>query len=138
MNRTVNMHFMTLAVPTRNPEPNSRRDFNPKNHLTARLVRRELLPLLASHREGGAAKSSGYDRGVLGLLVEREQHRRAAYSLILLVKHREQHRIIVNTDVLVGVPRSNVVDNLGISEAGFLGQTRNGEGLDVESGAVGA
>lgn len=128
-NRTIRMHCMTLAVPTRDLEPNNRRDLNPENHFTARQVRSDLIQLLASRREGGAAKRSGDHCRVLRLLVEWKQHRRTTQSLILLVEHPHLHGIIVNADVLIRVSGRDVVGYHGIA---------NREALDEETGPVGA
>lgn len=128
---------MALAIPTRYLEPNHWRNLKPEEHLAPAQVRHELMPLLGSHLQGGAAQLSGDYRRILRFLIKREQQRGTTYAVVLIV-HRQVRGIIVNPDVLVGITRSSVVDYVGILESNLLGQGRNWEFVDVESGPVGA
>lgn len=128
---------MVLAPPTRYSEPDGRRNIQAEQHLAPSQVRHKLLPQLAAHPQGGAAQLADDHCRVFGFLIKRKQERRSPYVLVLIIDG-QQHGIIVNTDDLIGITRRHIVDYGGVVESGLLGQCRNGEFLDVESGSVGA
>lgn len=136
-NRTMSMHLMALAIPTRYSESNDRRNVKPENHLAPAQVRHELLPPLDIHHQGGATQLSCDCRRIFRFLIKRKQEWNSTYTLVLII-HRQLHGIIVNTDILICITCRDIVNYLGIFESTLLGQCRDGEFLDVESGPMGA
>ncbi|KAK9151895.1 hypothetical protein Syun_010204 [Stephania yunnanensis] len=85
----------------------------------------------------GAVDDLGGVGGVFRALVKREQDRSGSDTLFAVVDGGG-HGVVVDSDILVGVPDSDVEEELRVLEPVVLVEGGDGEGADVEAGAVGA
>lgn len=122
------MHPMPMRIPDPHPEPDRRPQLKPQPDRTAR---RQIRPnLLRDHVIRRHRRPPEHHLGVLRGLVERRRHPVEDRELVALVEGRSGHGVVVDADLPVGVADGDVEGGVAVEV--------EGEGGDVEAGAVGA
>lgn len=126
------MHPVPVRVPNGYPEPDHRPQLQPEPDPAGRRIRLNLLRHYTIHLQ--PCSTAQHHRGVLGRLVERHQQPIKHGHLLVSVVDRTGHGVVVDADLSVGVAEGPVEGGGG--GGGVL--EVDGEGGDVEAGAVGA